>query len=507
LQWRWKAPERQKPSGASPEAGSAAPLVVVAKVDNALRLSAVDRRATSLGLTAGMPLANARAMLPALTVTAADEPADRKLLERIADWCERFTPLVALDPPHALLLDITGVAHLFGGEAAMLDQVRSSLAKQGFAVRGAIAGTTTATRALARYKDGASAPSGKEAVFVAPLPVEALNLDPVTTHALRRAGLKTVGQVAPRDRAELTARFGAGMVFTLDNALGRVEQPISPRIPLPDYSVEHQFAEPIVTQGAALAVLKALAPRLAAMLEEYGNGARRLEAGFFRVDGVLRRIVIETGKPTREPAVIERLFREKLDALADPLDPGFGYDLIRLSASRVERTDPETIGLDGNANAERDISCLIDRMAARFGSRRILTFQPNNTHIPEAAAVAVPAQYAKPTKAKWETIGDRGEAPRRPLRLFAQPEPVDVIAEVPEGPPLRFRWRRVLHTVAFAEGPERIAMEWWRHQEPQPTRDYFRVEDGEGKRFWLYRSGVYGRETAAARWFMHGIFA
>jgi protein ImuB len=507
LQRRRKASETTKPSGASPEATSAAPLVVVAKVDNALRLAAVDRRATSLGLAAGMPLANARAMLPALDVTAADEPADRKLLERIADWCERFTPLVALDPPRALLLDITGVAHLFGGEAAMLDQVRSSLAKQGFAVRGAIAGTTAAARALARYKDGATAPSGDEAVFIAPLPVEALNLDPVTTHALRRAGLKTVGQVASRDRVELTARFDAGMVFTLDNALGRVEQPISPRIPPPDYSVEHQFAEPIVTQNAALAVLKALAPRLAAMLEEYGNGARRLEAGFFRVDGVLRRIVVETGKPIREPAVIVRLFCEKLDALADPLDPGFGYDLIRLSASRVERADPETVGLDGNANAEMEISCLIDRMAARFGSRRILTFQPNNTHIPEAAAVAVPAQYAKPTKAKWETIRDRGEAPRRPLRLFAQPEPVDVIAEIPEGPPLRFRWRRALHTVAFAEGPERIAMEWWRHQEPQPTRDYFRVEDGEGKRFWLYRSGIYGRETAAARWFMHGIFA
>jgi protein ImuB len=507
LQRRWKASKAQKPSGASPEAAPAPPLVVVAKVDNALRLAAVDRKATSLGLAAGMPLANARAMLPALEVAAADEPADRKLLERVADWCERFTPLVALDPPRALLLDITGVAHLFGGEAAMLDRVRSSLAKQGFAVRGAIAGTTAAARALARYKDGAIAPPGEEAVFVSPLPVEALNLDPVTTHALRRAGLKTVGQVASRDRAELTARFDAGMVFTLDNALGRVEQPISPRIPPPDYSVEHQFAEPIVTQDAALAVLKVLAPRVAAMLEEYGSGARRLEAGFFRIDGVMRRIVIETGKPTREPAVIERLFREKLDALADPLDPGFGYDLIRLSASRVERANPETIGLDGNANAESEISCLIDRMAARFGSRRILTFQPNDTHIPEAAAVAVPAQYAKPIKAEWKTIRDRGEAPRRPLRLFARPEPVDVIAEVPEGPPLRFHWRRALHTVAFAEGPERIAMEWWRHQETQPTRDYFRVEDREGKRFWLYRSGIYGRETAAARWFMHGIFA
>ena len=507
LQRRRKESETQKPFGASPEAASSPPLVVVTKVDNALRLAAVDRKATSLGLTAGMPLANARAMLPALEVVAADKPADRKLLEHIADWSERYTPLVALDPPRALLLDITGVAHLFGGEAAMLDQVRSSLAKQGFAVRGAIAGTTAAARALARCKDGAIAPPSEEAVYISPLPIEALNLDPVTTHALRCAGLKTVGQVASRGRAELIARFDAGVVLTLDNALGRIEQPISPRVPPPDYSVEHQFAEPLITQDAALAVLKALAARLATMLEEYGNGARCLEAGFFRVDGVLRRIIIETAKPTREPALIERLFREKLDALADPLDPGFGYDLIRLSASRVERADPETIGLDGNASAEKEISCLIDRMAARFGSRRILVFRPNDTHIPEAAAVVVSAQYAKPTKAKWERVRDRGEAPRRPLRLFAQPEPVEVIAEVPEGPPLRFRWRRVLHTVAFAEGPERIAAEWWRLQEPQPTRDYFRVEDREGRHFWLYRSGIYGRETAAARWFMHGIFA
>jgi len=403
------------------------------------------------------------------------------------------------------LLDITGVAHLFGGEAAMLDLVRSTLAKQGFAVRGAIAGTTAAARALARCQDGSVAPPGKEAVFTSPLPVEALNLDPVTTHALRRAGLKTVGQVAPRDRAELTARFGAGMVFTLDNALGRVEQPISPRIPPPDYSVEHQFAEPIVTQDAALAVLKALAPRLSAILEEHGNGARRLEADFFRVDGVMRRIVIETGKPTRERAVIERLFREKLDALADPLDPGFGYDLIRLSAGRVERAEPETIGFDGNANAEREIAGLIDRMAARFGSRNILRFQPNDTHIPEAAAVVVPAQYAKPAKAKWEAIRDSGEAPRRPLRLFAQPEPVDVIAEIPEGPPLRFRWRRVLHTVAFAEGPERIAMEWWRNE--QLTRDYFRVETEDGQRFWLYRDGLFRQNGLEPRWYLHGIFS
>lgn len=454
-----------------------------------------------------MPLANARAMLPALTVVAANEAADRKLLERIADWCERFTPFVALDPPHGLMLDITGAAHLFGGEAAMLRQVRSSLAGQGLAVRGAIAGTAPAARALARYQDGAIATTDEEAAFLAPLPVEALELDPTATHAFRRAGLKTVGQVASRARGELTARFGSDMVFALDSALGRVEKPISPRVPLPDYSVERRFAEPVITRNTILAVLKALTVRLATRLEKHGDGARRLEVSFFRADGVVRRIGIGTAKPTCQPTVIAHLFCEKLDGLADPLDPGFGYDLIRLHASRVERLVSETANLDSKADAEKEISFLIDRMAARFGSQRILTFRPNDTHIPEAAAVAVPAQHVEAGRAEWKMIRETGEAPRRPLRLFTEPEPVEVIAEVPEGPPLQFRWRRVLHAVALAEGPERIAMEWWRHQTPQPTRDYFRVEDREGRRFWLYRSGIYGREALAPRWFIHGIFA
>ena len=499
--------ETQEPSDAPPESTAALPLVVVAKVDNALRLSAVDRTATSLGLTAGMPFATARAMLPVIEVRTANEPADKRQLERIADWCESFTPFVALDLPRALLLDITGVAHLFGGEAAMLDQIRSRLAMQGFAVRGAIAGTAMAARVLARCKDGAIAPPGQEAAFVSPLPVEALNLDPIVIHAFRRAGLRTVGQIGARDRIELTARFGAGVILTLDNALGCVEKPISPRVPIPEYRAEHHFAEPVVTQDVILATLRTLAGRLSRTMEERGDGARCLEATFFRADGALRRIVIETAKPTRDPAVIACLFRERIEALADPLDPGFGYDLVRLDACRAERVDPEMAGFDGNANRERDVRFLIDRLGARFGSQRLLVFQPNDTHIPEAAAVVVPARRAQATKARWEMIRDRGEAPRRPLRLFAEPEPVDVIAEMPEGPPLQFRWRRALHAVAFAEGPERIAMEWWRHREPPPTRDYFRVEDREGRRFWLYRNGIYGRETSAPRWFVHGVFA
>jgi protein ImuB len=500
--------EALKPADPSPEGlREAPPLVVVAKVDNALRLSAVDRKATSLGLAIGLPLANARAMLPALKAMPANEPADLKLLERIADWCDRFTPFVALDGPRGLLLDVTGAAHLCGGEQALLDGIRKGLQKQGFAVRGALAGTAMAARALARFSDGLVVASGDEAKAIAPLPIEALGLDAVTTHALRRAGLKTVGQVAARKRCELTARFGAVMVFTLDAALGWCEKPISPRTPLPDLRAEQNFAEPVVAQDVIQATLKSLATALSDVLESRGEGARRLEAIFFRADGEVRRIAIETGSPTREPGVVERLFREKLAALADPLDSGFGFDLIRLCASRVERADPEIADFDANANEKREIRFLVDRLAARFGSHRILIFQPNDTHIPEAAWVAVPAQYAQACKRSWEKIRRARDAPRRPLRLLAKAEPVDVIAGTPSGPPLRFRWRRALHDVAYVEGPERIAMEWWRHRTPQPTRDYFRVEDGEARRFWLYRDGIHGRETQTTRWFLHGIFA
>ncbi|MCC7479963.1 MAG: DNA polymerase Y family protein, partial [Hyphomicrobiales bacterium] len=280
------------------QAVEAPPLVVVAKVDNALRLSAVDRKATFLGLAIGQPLANARAMLPALTVVAANEPDDLKLLTRIADWCDRFTPHVALDGPRGLLLNVTGAAHLFGGEQALLDRIRESLKAQGLAVRGAMAGTAVAARAFARYRDGAVIEPGEEAQMMAPLPVAALNLDHITTHAFRRAGLKTVGQVASRKRAEMTARFGTGMVAILDQALGKSTQPLSPRLPVPDYWKEQGFAEPIATEEVIRATLRSLATALADVLEKRGEGARRLEAVFFRADGALRRIAIDMGVPT-----------------------------------------------------------------------------------------------------------------------------------------------------------------------------------------------------------------
>ncbi|MGN6516053.1 MAG: DinB/UmuC family translesion DNA polymerase [Rhizomicrobium sp.] len=504
LQRRWKAQGARNPCTGAPR--EPPPVVVVAKEKNALRLSALDRKATSLGLSIGQPLANARAMLPELKVMVANDGADLKLLEHIADWCDRFTPFVALDPPRALLLDVTGAAHLFGGEKPLLDRILNTLRKQGFVVRGALAGTAMAARACTRHHDGLVVVPGEEMKITAPLPIEALFLDPVTTHAFRRAGLKTIGQVAHRDRRELTARFGSAMVFTLETALGKTERPISPRTPLPDYSAERNFSEPVATEAIIRATLVSLAETLAEALEQRGEGARRLEAAFFRADGAVIRIAVETGSPTREPAVIERLFREKLDALADPLDPGFGFDLIRLSASHVQRCETALADFNADLNAEREIRFLVDRLSARFGAHRVLAFQPNDTHIPEAAGLAVPAQELRGTKSAWQKRR-RNEAPRRPLRLLAKPEEIEAISRIPASPPRRFRWRRVMHDIVLAEGPERIAMEWWRRAAPQMTRDYFRVEDTEGNRFWLYRDGLYTRETGNPRWYLHGVFA
>jgi protein ImuB len=486
---------------------SSPPLVIAAKTDNAMRIYALDRRAAKLGLHVGQPLANARAMIDPLDVVEADDAADSKLLVHIADWCERFTPYVAISSPDALYLDVTGVTHLFGGERPMIETVATAIRKQSFAVSVAMAGTAIAARAFSRYAPDIVVASGKEAQTIATLPVGALGCTEAITHALRRAGLKTIGQVASRQRAELCSRFGKGFVSILERALGQSESPISPRLPLPDYMAEHRFAEPVTAEAVVLATLKSLAASIAQVLEQRGQGARALEAVFFRADGAVRRIALQTGSPTRDPALIQRLFRLKLDSLTDHIDPGFGFDLIRLEATLAQRSEAQSIGFDDNANEEKEVSQLIDTLSARFGRQRVLRFVPQDTHIPEAASVTVPAQESLLDGVSWPMRHAASQGPRRPLRLFERPEPIDVVAQVPEGPPLRFRWRRVLHTAAVSEGPERIAMDWWRHQESKPTRDYFRVQDTEGRRFWLYRDGLYSPEAATPRWFMHGVFA
>lgn len=503
---------RQRRRRSSLGAGPAdLPLVVLRRVNNALCLAHVDQRGLDHGLMPGLTLADARIRMPSLITVDDDPAADRVLLDHLADWCDRYTPLVGLDGPDGLMLDITGCAHLFGGEQVLRDDMTRRIAAMGFTLRSAIAGTPDAARALARFSEGGICPPGAEAHAVRPLPVRALGLEEETILALQRTGLVTIADLADRPRKPLVARFGRDLVERLQRVLGEVDHPISPRRPVPVLMAERRFPEPLVRRDDLLATLTALGEELALLLERSGLGARHFEAGFFRADGQTRYIDVVTARPLRDADALGCLLSERLAGLADPLDIGFGFDVIRLSVRAVEALAPAQIGFDRRGGEDEAVLALVERLAARFGTARILGFTPGDSYLPEQAARLEPfLPQAAGSSAAWpEALA--GEPPLQPLRLFDPPEPVETIAEVPDGPPKRFRWRRVVHEVAAAEGPARISAEWWRTapgtEQDALTRDYFRVEDRDGRRFWLYRDGLYARETDRPRWYLHGLFA
>lgn len=483
------------------------PLVVTGRRGNVERLAAVDAAAAELGLRPGLALAEARARYPDLAVVAEDAAGDRRLLGDIADWCQRYTPLVAVDPPDGLLLDVAGCAHLYGGEDRLLADLRARLTRFGFAARAAVASTIGTAFAAARFgAAGIIAPGGERAAL-APLPLVALRLPEETVAALRRVGLKRVGDIVDLPRAPLAARFGNAVLRQLARALGAEREPLTPLLPVASYVAEQPFAEPIAREEDVLGVAERLAARLKPMLERRGEGARSLELALFRTDGAVRRLAIATSRPLREPRDIRALYVERLASLADALDPGFGFDLVRLSVVVAEPCPPEQIGLGAHAD-DADLDRLIDRLSARLGARRVMRLMANDSHIPELAAAPVPAQAGIAIDAGWAAFrrfrASVALSPR-PLRLLTKPEPIEAIAAIPDGPPVRFRWRRALHEIVAADGPERIEGAWW-SEEAGPARDYFRVEDQIGHRFWLFRAGLY-RETAQPQWFLHGTFA
>lgn len=478
---------------------------MVETVRNALRLVDCDRRAVALGLTRGLTLADARARIPALTVVEAEPQADRAFLEALAAFCDRFTPLVALDLPDGLLLDITGCAHLFGGEAVFHDRIGTQLRRMGLALRAAVAGTPEAARAFARFGAGGVAAPGTDETLAQKLPVAALDIAAETVIALSRAGLKTLADLAGRPSAGLSARFGEEIATRLRRTLGREDARITPLRPPPACVVERHFAELLLDGQALEEVVARLVAEAARLLETRGEGGRAFEISLFRSDGAVRRLTIETGRPSRDAGAILRLWRERIETLADPLDPGFGFDAIRLAVPFCEPLNTHQPNLDGRAVEDEAVADLVDRLVARFGRARVLRFAAQDTHHPVRSAKALSAAAPAPAMA-WP-VPEPGEPPARPLQLFEPPQPIETLAEVPDGPPMRFRWRRVLHEIARAEGPERIAPEWWRDGPAEPMRDYYRVEDAQGRRFWLFRAGLYERESEPPRWFLHGLFA
>ena len=485
---------------------------MVALRQNAMRLVDCDPEAVRLGLTPDLTLADARARIPNLVAIEADPQADQRLLDDLASFCDRFTPLVAFDHPHGLVLDITGCAHLFGGEAALLARIARHLEAGGLQHRMAIMSTPEAARALSRFGAGGIVPAGQEEAAIRLLPAAALDIDAETVVALSRAGLKTVGDLAERPSKGLSARFGEALTIRLGRVFGREDIRITPVRPPPDCMVERHFAEPLLDMAGLDLIVTRLIAEAGHLLEQRGEGGRAFEFGFFRSDGTVRRLAIETGRPSRDTKALMRLYRERIETLSDPLDPGFGFDLVRLTVAVCEPLNPHQPSLDARAVEDDAVADLVDRLVNRFGRDRVLRFVAQDSHDPRREAKTVPAVARLATGTAWPEP-EPNEPPARPLQLFEPPQPIETLAQVPDGPPLRFRWRRVLHEITRAEGPERIAPEWWCDGPPAPTRDYYRVEDAQGRRFWLFRAGLYerwegsGREDRLPRWFLHGLFA
>ena len=471
------------------------PIVFVEKQANAMRLTALSRAALEHGLTPGLTLADARARVPELVAVDRDHAGETRLLARVTAGCVRYTPMAAAEPPDGVILDITGCTGPYGSAAGLAADCARRLEQGGLAARLACGATPEAARARARF--------GGPEDDLHRLPVEALEAEPQVTLALHRAGLRTIGDLASRPRAMLAARFG-DLALRLARLLGEEDRRISPARPAAPVFALRRFAEPVGRVEDALACLEELGAQAAATLHERHRGGRRFVARFFRSDGAIVAVEVATGQPTRDPALLIRLFRERLDALADPIDPGFGFDLIRLDVPTTEPLAAAQDDFTASTATQEQLAELVDRLSARLGACRVHRAMPQDTHIPECAA----RPCAPAIAASWEApLPD--EPPLRPLHLLDPPQPIGaVLSEVPDGPPLRFTWRGQPHDIARWEGPERIAAEWWRRRDRGGrTRDYYRVEDTAGHRFWLFRHGLHERGEGAPAWYIHGLFA
>lgn len=491
------------------------------KSAHGLTVAAANATARAGGVHPGQRFSDARACLPDLIAEEIDREADARALNLLARWMTGFSPLVALDDLDGLRLETTGCDHLFGGESAMAARLSERLTRTGYGHRIALASTPGAAQALARHaaQEGAPQilPPGAEREGLADLPVQALRLSPEAITLLRRFGLTRIGQLYGIDRKALARRFQSrhaadAVCLRLDQALGIRIEPMTPLRPPPEYFSRLACPEPL-TQAAGLeAGLQQLVETLCAALSDKGAGARRFVFSAFHSDGQVSAATAQAARPVRTPEHILRLFREKIETV----DPGFGIDLLLLEA---QRTGPMEMGsrplsgdLAGTAVDEAALSALADRINARLGEGTVSLTLSEARHAPDKAERCVPFTGELP---RTGPALPAREAPR-PERMFAWPERVDVIAQVPDGPPLSFVWRRVVRRVVRSDGPERISPEWWLFlpgkdagATPLPrTRDYYRIEDAEGRRYWVYRDGLYddGRGQLP-EWFVQGLFA
>jgi protein ImuB len=471
------------------------PLVTV-QISRAHRvLAATCPAAEAVGLHVSMALAQAQALVPNLHIWDATPEDDDAALRELARWALGYSPVVAPSPPDGLWIDIAGVAHLFGSEEALLSDLLGRLKRQGIDARAAIADAPGAAWAVARYGQGGIVPVGRAVEAVAILPVAALRLTTTTRAAMSKLGIERVGQLAAMPRAPMVRRFGKDVALRLDQAMGHAFEPITPLIPEETAFATLAFAEPIGRIEALRDVVRRLCVDLCRQLLERGQGVRRLDLILRRVDQKGANLRVGTARATREPMHLAKLFDEQLGTV----DSGFGIEEMVLIASKVEplaEMQIEARGIAGDSAPDLDMSRLVDRLSARVGADRVYRVEPVQSLVPERMVRKVPA-LARPTNTLWP------ENLPRPTRLLDPPEPVVAIALLPDHPPVQIVWRRVRHKVTQADGPERIAPEWWCGDKDGPSRDYYRLETDKGGRYWVFRDAP---AADGGRWWMHGFF-
>lgn len=483
-------------------------------------IHAVTAAAAARGAQAGVRLTDARALDPGLAAVPADVAGDAALLARLARWAQRWSPLVEVDGADGLRLDVSGATHLFGGESGLMADVEERFAGLGLTARVAIASTAGAAWALARFPsplagEGGSRPAAKGrgvdlGELLAPLPVAALRLSAQATRTLERLGLKTIGTLAGIERRSLARRFreADNPLDALDRMLGRRDEPLTAAPCVMPPRALLRLEEPAVHAEAGSRALERLIPRLVAELEARQLGARRLALSGYRVDGSVAVASVAAAIASREGAHLQRLLAEKAAAL----DPEFGFDAFALEASWSEPLGAAQDSLVEEAGGEADVARLVDRLSVKLGADKVRRPKARESHMPErasgwAAAVAGGGPAAKNPNMPTPDPSRKREGEKGPQRLLDTPEAIAVVYATPEGLPRRFMWRRAVHDIARVEGPERIAPEWWREPGNARLRDYYRVEDQAGRRYWIFRLGVIGDGRGGAPvWFIHGLF-
>lgn len=469
-------------------------------------LVAVNAAGEAAGLRPGMRLSDALAIHPPLLARRQEPVAEQAEIKQLARACRRYAPWTGIDQPDGVWINITGAAHLHGGEAPLLRSVAARFSAAGYAMRAAIAGTHGAAWGAARFgrEPLTIIDAGTEAERLSALSVRALGIAAETANLLEQLGLKQIGQLLALSRASLRARFGVELAARLDHILGRQTSGLATLACEPVYARRHDFAEPVTTAAALESAARRLIEQLTTQLQADAKGARLYVLTAFTTQDAYIDVRLPLARPCNEASHIARLLHERCTALEGRFSDSEAYDALLLRAHRIEplAASQAELAASPRDSGNGQLDALLDRLTARLGDNAVRRFASTASHDPERASISVPAT----TKA---THTASAHAPRRPLLLLPRAEPIRVIAELPHYPPRRFTWRRArLHHVVSAEGPERIAAEWWREAAAAiPLRDYFILENAEGCRFWVYREGVYGHGASAPRWYLHGLFA